>query len=297
MVEELLLGDNSFIGVSHLAQEKAREETKEATLGNKVSVIESAIAGGATGFTFSIHESNLGLLTHLKTSRKDLFRGMKYYILLRDVQSYVRKASVDGTSSLLKHELMNALPRASFLRDAIIASVRLKPEDFAAALLEAQLAPYLKILPKENVIAVLLHEVFTELIMAFDLPNLVRSLDSSLQKRGMTLGFETRNFSYFYEYISGRELRPEYLMTPINPLGYQMAQSKDAVEKAVDCLGERAKIIAINVLASGSIDISQAVKYIGGLRDRIYAVTSSSTNPSRIRRNFQTLGSKLLVGG
>jgi len=53
MVKELLLGDNPFIGVSHLAQERARQELREATLENKVKVVKAAIEGGATGFTFS----------------------------------------------------------------------------------------------------------------------------------------------------------------------------------------------------------------------------------------------------
>jgi len=85
-------------------------------------------------------------------------------------------------------------------------------------------------------------------------------------------------------------------MTPFNPLGYQMARSKEAVEEAVDYLGKTAKIIAINILASGAIDITQAVEYIGQFKDTIYAVTSSSTKPSRICRNFQTLGFNLVDG-
>jgi hypothetical protein len=294
MVDQLLLGDNSFIGVSHLAQDKAREEAKEARLENKVSVIESAIAGGATGFTFSTYESNLALLKYLSTSRKDLLRQLQYYILVPHVQSYVRRANIAGTTSLLKQELSNALPRASFLRDAVVSSLRLKPENFAVALLKAELAPYLKILPKENVAGILLHEVLTDLVVAFDLLDLITSLEGSLQRSGLSLGFETRNFSQLCEYISRREFRPKYLMTPFNPLGYQMARSKEAVEKAVDSLGKRAKIIAINVLASGAIDIADAVQYIGQFEDTIYAVTSSSTKPSRICQNFQTLRSDLI---
>lgn len=296
MVDQLLLGDNSFIGVSHLGQDKAREEAKEASLENKISVIESAIAGGATGFTFSTHESNLVLLRYLSASRKDLLRRMQYYILVPHVQSYVRKANVAGTTSLLRQELLNALPRASLLRDTIISSLRLKPEDFAAALLKAEVAPYLKILPKENVAGILLHEALTELVIGFDLPDLVTSLDGSLQRSGLSFGFESRNFSHLCEFISRRELRPEYLMTPFNPLGYQMARSKEAVEKAVGFLGKRTKIIAINVLASGATDITQAVQYIGQFKDTIYAVTSSSTKPSRICHNFQTLRSDLVEG-
>jgi len=81
MSKELLLGDNAFIGVSHLSQAHARTESREATLENIVRVIEASVDSGATGFTFSTHPRNLVLLRYLHESRRDLLKKLNYYPL------------------------------------------------------------------------------------------------------------------------------------------------------------------------------------------------------------------------
>jgi len=296
MVKELLLGDNPFIGVSHLAQEKAKEEMKDAVLENKVKVIEAAIEGGATGFTFSTHESNLELLTYLNIRKKNVLNKMNYYILVPYAQSYVRKANIEGTPALIKSALENMFCRPSSILDMLTALIMLRPEKFAELFIEAELAPYLKILPRENVRAILLHEVLTELVMAFDLSGVVKCLDNDIRRRlGIDFGLETRNFGYLHEYISKTDFCTDYLMTPINSLGYQMAPNKESVEEAIEHLGRRAKILAINVLASGAIDLSKAIEYVERYKDRIHAVVSASANPYRIRDNFQKLKKSLEI--
>jgi len=290
MVEELLLGDNPFIGVSHLTQEKAREESGEALLGNKIAVFEAAVNGGATGFTFSTHESNLELLTYLSVHRKDLLEAMNYYILCPYVQSYVRRANIGGTPRLLRSTLAGMLRTGSVISDTLAALVSMKPERLAGLFINAEIAPYLDVLPRERVKAVLLHEIITDCLVAFDLIDLLKSLGNYVRKT-MRYGFglHTKNFGYFHrlEVLTG--ICPEYIMTSINPLGYMMAPSRQDVEKSLDHFGKESKVIAINILASGAVDLDEALKYICRHKDRIYAVTTASTKPHRILENFQRL--------
>jgi len=296
MVEELLLGDNSFIGVSHLSQEKARAEVKEATVENKAMVIEAAVEGGATGFTFSTHESNLELLTYMNTHRRSVLNKLNYYILVPYAQAYVRKGTVEGTPALVKSmfKSMFSIKRSSIL-DLLQAVTMLKPERLVDLFIEVELAPYLRVLPKENVKAVLLHEVLTELIIAYGLIDVVMRLDEKVKRRlGVSFGLETRNFGHLHQLILKSEYCPEYVMTPINSLGYQMAPSRDAVEGAINDLGEKTDIIAINLLASGALCLDEAVNYVAKYKNKIYAVTSASTKPQRIYDNFRKLSHAVL---
>jgi len=289
MVEELLLGDNPFTGVSHFAQEKAREEAREASLENKVMVFEAAVNGGATGFTFCTHESNLELLTYLSIHRKDLLQAMNYYVLLPYAQSYVRLANIGGTPVLLRGKLRSMLGNWSTVPDAARSLVSLKPERLAGLLIKAEVTPYLDVLPSERVKAILLHEILTDSIMAFGLSDLLKSLNDYVRRKiGFSFGLHTRNFGcllrpQFLTYC------PDYIMTSINPLGYMMAPSREEVERSVDCFGKRTRIIAINVLASGAIDLNEAMKYVNRFKDKIYAVTSASTKAHRILDNFRKL--------
>ncbi len=287
---ELLLGDNPFIGVSHLSQEKTRKQAAGTVLENKVRVIEAAIKGGATGFTFSTEKSNLELLNYLDQNRADLLKSMNYYVLVPYGQSYVREANLAGSAGLIKSTLNKILRRRSTVFDVLKACFTLRPEAFAGPFIEAELAPYLEILPRQRIKAILLHEIVTELIIAFNLVNLYKSLKLHVNNRiGVGFGLETRNIFALCARITKGEYDPDYVMTPMNPLGYQMAPSKEMAESSVRQLSKRTKIIAINVLASGAVSLEEAMNYLLNYRENLYAVTSASLNPQRIHQNFTKL--------
>jgi len=290
MVSEFLLGDNPFIGVSHLGQEKAREEKKGALVENNARVVEAAAEGGATGFTFTAHPANLELLTYLRTHNEALVNSMNYYILVPYAQSYVAKANIEGTPGLIWSTL-----RSAPIVDLLATALSLKPERAAQILVRKEIAPYLEILPREKVKAVLLHEVLTEVVIAFGLTQVIEQLSHWAEKVGVGFGLETRNFSHLCEFLRKWDLHPANVMTPVNPLGYQMAANKQAVEAGMMELGADTKVIAINILASGAVDLNQAMEYIRKYKDKIYGVTSASTKPARIRENFRKLKAALVT--
>jgi len=290
MVKELLLGDNAFIGVSHLSQEKAKEEYRKNQLENRVNVIKAALDGGATGFTFSSHENNLELLTHLHDHDKALLEKMNYYILVPYSQFYVRKSNIDGTPALIKSKLKDFFSGDLSILNTFESLLTLKLERLVGLFLESELVPYFKILPKNKIKAVLLHEVLTELFIAFDLVNSIEPLEHYMNSRlKVGFGLETRNFSFLYRSLSKASYFPEYVMTPINSVGYQMAESKYKVENLIGDFSKKSKIIAINILASGILSLDQAIENLLKYNTKIYAVTTASTKSKRVYDNFQKL--------
>lgn len=284
MVSEFLLGDNPFLGISHLAQEKAKEEKKQSFVENNARVVEAAAEGGATGFTFTAHPANFELLTYLRTHNEALVESMDYYILVPYAQSYVARANIESTPGLIGSTLKSAP-----LLDLLATALSLKPERVARLLIRKEIAPYLEILPRERIKAVLLHEVLTEVVIAFRLAKVIELLNRWAEGLGVGFGLETRNFSYLCDYMRKSALYPAFVMTPMNPLGYQMAASKQAVEEDLIQVASHTKVIAMNILASGVVDLNQAMQYIGKYKDAIYGVTSASTKPARIRENFLKL--------
>ncbi len=84
-------------------------------------------------------------------------------------------------------------------------------------------------------------------------------------------------------------------VTPINRVGYQMAESKDGVENAIKEVSRKSKIIAINILASGIVSLDQAIEDLKRYEDNIYAITTASSKPNRAFSNFQKLSQIFLV--
>jgi len=283
MVEELLLGDNPFIGVSHLAQEKAKEEQREASLENKVKVIEAAVEGGATGFTFSTHPSNLELLKYLSKNSPELAKKLNYYVLVPYAARYVREASTTGTAQLIKRMFTDNLNFQS-IRYVLYPT----PINLIKMFLEAELKEYLSVLP--NVKAVFLHEILTELIIAFNISHVIKELSKHFLEKNIYLGLETRNLKHTERFLENNDLHIRYLMTPLNPLGYQMTPTKEEVEASVKRLSSKnLKIIAINVLASGALPPDKTLDYLGKLKDDIYAITIGTSKSWRALEIFKIL--------
>ncbi len=287
---ELLLGDNPFLGVSHLAQERAREELREASLARKAEVVVAALDAGATGFTFSAHESNLELLEYLGREYGVLGE-MNYYILVPYAYGYVRKATVMGTAGLAAKLLKDLV--GGGVVSAARALLGLDVERIAAVFIEREAKPFLQLLPRSRVKAILLHEVVTELIIAFGLERLYERIASHVEERiGVGFGVETRNVGLFQEWVRGRRV-PGYVMTPLNPIGYQMAPGLREAEEAVERLSKGTRIIAMNVLASGAIGLEEALEYLEKWRGRIHGVAVGTSKPWRARENFSLLRRRL----
>ena len=103
------------------------------------------------------------------------------------------------------------------------------------------------------------------------------------------LGLESRNLEKLVEFMNYNNLSIAYVMTPLNPLNYQVAVFKRSVDELIDSLSMESKIIAINIMASGAIGLDEAIKYLENFKSKIYAVTSATTKPERAYNNFRKL--------
>jgi len=297
VVEEILLGDNPFLGVSHLAQERARAERDEARdLEAKARVLIAGLEGGVTGYTFSTHQVNLELLEYASKNYSEALAKLNYYMLIPHAQGYVRRANVYGTVGLAKSVLRGIVLKHP--ADFATSILTLNANRLASLFIGMEAKTYLKILPRERIKAILLHEVLTELIMAYDLVELLRELKKYVEKKLKAgFGLETRNIGQLKKYLEERGIHVEYVMTPMNPLGYQMAPSREEAEETIRELGKQgAKIIAINILASGAVTLEETCKYLESFKDEIYAVAYGTTKTQRARENAVLLRKHLGSG-
>jgi hypothetical protein len=296
MVKEILLGDNPFLGVSHLAQEKARIERNEISrVEAKAEIVKAALEGGVTGFTFSTHSSNLELLKYMGRRHPEVLGKLNYYILIPYAHSYIRKANVIGTIGLAKAIIRDIVLKHPV--DSITSAVTLNFSKVASLFIGMEANLYLKVLPRERVKAILLHEVLTELIVAYSLVELLEELKGYVERKlEVGFGLETRNIGQLRRFLEENGIRVDYIMTPMNPLGYQMAPSKEEAEEAIQELGDQGvKIITVNILASGAVSLEETCRYLEGYRDRVYAVAYGTTKPYRAKENAIILKKNLLA--
>ena len=269
LLKSLLVGDNAFIGVSHLSQARARDRIERLDVSSMVSVISKAISCGASGYTFSTHSTNYEILKAMKTDQGP-DRPFGLYPIMPYAEGYARIAVEKGMTGLFT-ELMSRLStpaRAKALIQGGISAVTFDPARMLRAYVDVELGSYLNVKPDNAELrTVILHEVITDLAMSFELKDLLTSfMEHVHDKYKVKPGFVTRNFAKFIDFLEnlGTPWDEFIVMAPFNKIGFQMNPSKEACERQLSKV-RGGEVIAMSLLAAGYLHLGEAAEYIKSL--------------------------------
>lgn len=287
---DLIVGDNSFIGVSHLSQERAIERIEKLDLASIVETIETAHSSGAVGYSFSTHPINLQILKALNTCV--LRPPFQLYPILPYAQAYVRVANEKGIRGLIE-DILSKLPVAAKAKVIIDGGLSALKQDFHALFktyVDIELGGYLHVKPQSTVVStVLLHEVITDLCLGLGDSRLFETFAKHIRENyHATPGFVTYNLPTLVKFLreSGLDLNVA-IMTPFNPIGYQMSPSRESCERCLSDLRET-KIIAISILAGGFLPLSDATNYLSSLPS-LEAIAVGVSSKEHARETFSQL--------
>ena len=112
----------------------------------------------------------------------------------------------------------------------------------------------------------MLHEIVTDMGLALNLRWLFSLYIDFMLDLGIKPGFETRNFAFLVKKFKewNIDFREVMIAAPFNEVGFQMTPSKVECEQALTSLPEP-NVVAISILASGYLNLSEAAKYIKSL--------------------------------
>jgi hypothetical protein len=265
----LLVGDNPFLNISHLSQQKARERVDNP--GDPVfasKLLRLSLENGANGFTFSVCDSNLSIISKLNLEGLD--RGLGLYPVVPYAFEYVQKATQRGGISGLVKKLGWDMAKSGNVESLIYGfstAVTANPVSLMKAYLGYELSR-LESFSNEKVSleCVLLHQLVTDLALALNMDWLFKEYISFLSRKKITPGFNTGNLVYLINKFNEWEidLNRILLLAPFNKVGFQMIPSAKECEEALDSL-PTPTVIAMSVLAAGFSAPKDAVEYIAKL--------------------------------
>jgi len=286
--DNLLIGDNAFIGVNHLSNARARQTLQRLSIDKIVEVIQVAKSYGATGYSFTVHPTNSLILTQLESSGT-LSHDFSLYPILPYAAGYIRTMNEKGVLGTL-NDLFNQVSmvdRARLLVRGAVSSIAEDPIGLMKAYLDYEIS---RIPENARIGSVLLHEVITDLALSYRATNVIQSFIETVRKKSdATPGFVTRNFSKFVEFFDQMKLpfTDLFVMTPFNRVGFQMNPSKQACESSLSRV-RNAKVIGMSILASGYLSLEEAVAYIRSLD--LSGVVVGVSSQDHARQVFARLG-------
>ena len=292
----LIVGDNPFQGISHLSQERARSrgETIVSPADQAADIVLASLKNGADGFSFSVSELTLSILEKLR-ERKSIDQ-INLYPMLPYAFEYVRIATQTGTPGLVKRFAKQVALSGDIgaVLEGFLSVVRVNPEGFMKTYLAYELSRIKSSAGKHAKIkSVLLNEVIGDMGLALDLDWLFKSFISYLSNRGITPGFNTRNFPYLVRKFNewGINLDETLIVTPFNEAGFQMNPSKEECEKTLKNLSSP-NVLAISVFAAGYYKPSMVVDYLAGLNN-LKGVIAGVSNEQQALETFKLFKDRL----
>lgn len=264
----LLVGDNPFHGISHLSQERARARGKAITSPEHAAkLVMLSLENGADGFMFSVSKTTLSILRII--SQINQGKHFKLYAIIPYAYEFVRKVAQIGTVGLIKH-FTKQVARSGNIK-AITMGLKgiftTNPGDLLKAYLAYEIDRMKSSISEySDLESIMVHEVVTDMALAFDLDWLFKLFIDYMLKLGIKPGFQTRNFAYLVNKLKQWDvnLHEIVIAAPFNKVGFQMNPSKEECEKTLVSLPE-ANVIAISVLAAGYLKPEEAIDYIASL--------------------------------
>lgn len=295
-MDSFLIGDNPFIGVSHLSQARARERVERLQLKQIMKVMEKAISCGASGYTFSTHPVNFEILKGLREVEV-LGRSFGLYPVLPYAEGYVRLSNEKGTIGLLR-EVLSRLPvsgKAKLLVEGGLSAARFDAIRMMKAYVDMELTSYLRVKPSQTKLrAVFMHEIVTDLALSFGAHQLFDSfMQHVADKYDTKPGFVTRNFVRFVNFFQEHDLplKEVAIMAPFNKIGFQMNPSRKECEVCQSDL-PGVEVIAISILAGGYIGLDEAVEYLRTL-PRLSGLAIGASSEQHAEDSFTKLRTSL----
>ena len=254
---ELILGHNQFIGVSHISEERGRErDRKFSKVENICRVVEAA---SAVGFKNMIIETHPRMLDFLQYYERNKTFDMNFYLQVPYVQAFVQTINQRGMRGFLS-EMVGRAGLAGTSSLALKSAFNLLKKDYLAIALsyfKVEIAPFSEF----SVKALILHNTLTDLLMALEVSSAFSAFDEYVNDvLKLDFGLATWNFSLTTRNLERWDLRPAFVMTPVNVKGFDMNPTKDEIETRLREYD--GTVFAMNVLGGGAYSLPEAASYV-----------------------------------
>jgi hypothetical protein len=285
----LLVGDNPFHGISHLSQERSRARDRRIdSVDYAAELVRISCENGADGFMFTVSDTTLSIIEALRES--GTIRNMELYAIVPYSYEYVRIATQTGGVSGLAKKIGKQIALSGNVRGILMGLKGIVFTDLGAILKTYVTYEVSRIKSaagnETRLNSILLHEVVTEMALAYGLDWLFKGYIDFMINMGINPGFETRNFAYLVHKFKEWHIdfRDCVIATPFNKAGFQMNPSKTECEEALVSIAD-SKVVAMSVLAGGYIKPVDAFEYLRSLSN-ISGVVVGVSKESQARETF-----------
>lgn len=264
-IDKIVFGDNQFFGINHRSQEKAEEMLKRfGKLENIIEVYDNAFDCGVNAVMLNSNEKAMAICDYFRENKKK-YGDIAWYPSIPYPHKYANMVNELG--------IFPAINEVLFKNNSMMGALSMMAKGATAAfgkdmlkMMEMLIDVEYKMFKGLNCKCLFLQNVITDLVLGYDMPEVFQRYCEFIRKKyGILPGFITLNMPYLKAKLEEWGVEEVVICSSINAAGFNMHPSKEEYEKVIAANDpSKYQLMAMNVLASGSISPKESFDYING---------------------------------
>lgn len=278
-LDKIILGDNQFFGINHRSQEKAEEMLKHFNnIDNIFEVYNNAFDCGIKAVMLNSNEKAIAICDQFRDN-KSRYGEIALYPSVPYAYKYANMVNEMGIFPAINETIFKGNSAKGVL-GMMAKGVTVAVTKDAMKMMEMLIDVEYKMFRDLNVRVFFLQNIVTDLILGYNIKEVFEHFCEYVRKKyKVTPGFVTLNMPYLKKKLEEWGIENVVICSSINAAGFNMHPSKEEYEKVISNNdSSKYQLMAMNVLASGSISVKESFDYINSLNIQSVVFGASSKN-------------------
>jgi hypothetical protein len=274
-MEKVLLGDNQFFAVSHLSDEKSREQAIRFKDDKAIiRVIDQAVELGIETFMCTTHDRIANICRHIRENQSS-YEGFKIYPCMPYAHKYANAVTELGMLGTIRQYVPGNI-FGTFTK----GGVAFLSKDYLK-IMEIFIDAEMKMFKGISTPVIFIQNVVVDMILGLGMMDVFGEFDSYIRKKyNAEPGYITMNMPMLLDGLSSIGIENPIICSSINKTGFRMSGGREIYEKYLK--EKKFRPIAMQVLAAGALKPQEAIEYLGGF-PQIESVLFGASSKAHIK--------------
>lgn len=290
-LDKVILGDNQFFGINHRSQEKAEEMLKRfGNIDNIFEVYDNAFECGVKAVMLNSNDKAVAICDRFRAN-KSKYGDIAWYPSIPYAYKYANMVNELGIFPAINEVLFKGNTTGGVFSMIGKGASFVFTKD-AMKMMEMLIDVEYKMFRDLNVKVFFLQNIITDLLLGYNIKDVFEHFTEYIRKKyKVTPGFVTLNMPYLKRKLEEWGIEDVVICSSINAAGFNMHPSKEEYEKVIATNdSSKYQLMAMNVLASGSITVQQSFDYINSLS--IQSVVFGASSRGHIKSTVEAINLK-----
>lgn len=278
-IDKIVFGDNQFFGINHSSQDKAEEMAKRfSDINNILAVYDNAFECGVKAVMLNSNQRAVEITQYFRDN-KSKYGDLAWYPSIPYPHKYADMVNELGIVPAI-NEVLFKNNTAGGMLSMITKGMTVAMTKDAMKILEMLIDVEYKMFKGLDCRVLFLQNVITDLLLGYGVKDVFQHYCEYIRKKHNILpGFITLNMPYLKNKLQEWGIEEVVICSTVNAAGFNMYPSKEEYERVIaENDPSKYQLMAMNVLASGSISPKQSFDYINGLKLQSVVFGASSKN-------------------